>query len=60
MKKNIPPYIKWNDEKNDPRQIPDGMSDMGRNMKRLNDMYRIRLSYCIFACNGCLLYIDKT
>ena len=26
MKENIPSYIKWNDEKNNPRQIPDGMS----------------------------------
>lgn len=38
MKENIPPYIKWNDEKDNPRFIPDGMTTFERNTKRGVDM----------------------
>ena len=57
MKENIPPYIKWNDEKNNPRQIPDGMSDMGRNMKRLNDMCIAFVCLIVFSPVMAVCYI---
>ena len=34
---DIPSYIKWNDEVNNPRFIPDGMNEVERNIKRIGD-----------------------
>lgn len=37
MKQHIPSYIKWNDEVNNTRFIPDGMNEFERNIKRIID-----------------------
>lgn len=42
----IPPYIKWNDDVNNPRFIPDGMNEMERITKRFVDF---------FVALGCLV-----
>ena len=35
--RKIPSYIKWNDDKDNPRFIPDGMNAFERNTKRIGD-----------------------
>ena len=32
---DIPAYIKWNDDVDNPRFIPDGMNEVERNIKRI-------------------------
>lgn len=34
---DIPAYIKWNDDVDNPRFIPDGMNEIERNIKRIGD-----------------------
>lgn len=47
--KRIPPYIKWNDDVNNKRFIPDGMNEFERNVKRTGDFLLALLALILFS-----------
>lgn len=47
--KKIPPYIKWNDDVNNKRFIPDGMNEFERNVKRTGDFLLAFIALIIFS-----------
>lgn len=47
--KRIPPYIKWNDEVNNKRFIPDGMNEFERNVKRTGDFLLAFIALILFS-----------
>lgn len=49
MNKEIPPYVKWNEDVNSPRFIPDGMNELERNIKRVGDFCVAALCLVIFS-----------
>src|SRR3712207_1419551 len=57
MKENIPPYIKWNNDVDNPRFIPDGMNEFERSMKRMADFCAAAVCLIIFSPLFLLCYI---
>lgn len=49
MNQKIPPYIKWNDDKDNPRFIADGMNEFERNIKRIFDFLVAGICLVIFS-----------
>jgi len=47
--KRIPPYIKWNDDVNNKRFIPDGMNEFERNVKRTGDFLLAFIAFILFS-----------
>lgn len=47
--KRIPPYIKWNDDVNNKRFIPDGMNEFERNVKRTGDFLLAFIALILFS-----------
>mgnify|MGYP002761945936 FL=1 len=47
--KRIPPYIKWNDDVNNKRFIPDGMNEFERNVKRTGDFLLALVALILFS-----------
>lgn len=47
--KKIPPYIKWNDDVNNKRFIPDGMNEFERNVKRTGDFLLALVALFLFS-----------
>lgn len=47
--KKIPPYIKWNDDVNNKRFIPDGMNEFERNVKRTGDFLLAFIALILFS-----------
>lgn len=47
--KTIPPYIKYNDDIDNPRYIPDGMNELERNVKRAADFLIAILALIVFS-----------
>lgn len=47
--KKIPPYIKWNDDVNNKRFIPDGMNEFERNVKRTGDFLLALVALILFS-----------
>ena len=45
---NIPSYIKWNDDIDNPRFIPDGMNEIERSIKRAGDFVLSAISLLMF------------
>lgn len=45
----IPSYVKWNDEKDNTRFIPDGMNEFERNVKRMGDFCLAAVSLVVFS-----------
>ena len=45
----IPPYIKWNDDVNNKRFIPDGMNEFERNVKRTGDFLLAFIALILFS-----------
>lgn len=54
---DIPSYIKWNDEVNNPRFIPDGMNEVERNIKRIGDFLMAGVSLVVFSPLFLVCYI---
>ena len=46
---DIPSYIKWNDDVDNPRFIPDGMNEIERNIKRIGDFILSGVSLVAFS-----------
>lgn len=55
--RKIPSYIKWNDDKDNPRFIPDGMNAFERNTKRVGDCLIAAVSLIIFSPLFLICYI---
>ncbi len=53
----IPPYIKWNDDVNNPRFIPDGMNEVERVTKRIVDFLVALASIIVFSPLFLICYI---
>lgn len=47
--KRIPPYIKWNDDVDNKRFIPDGMNEFERNVKRTGDFLLALVALILFS-----------
>lgn len=47
--RQIPPYIKWNEDVTNPRFIPDGMNELERNTKRLGDLFIASVCLVVFS-----------
>lgn len=54
---NIPSYIKWNDDIDNPRFIPDGMNEVERNIKRAGDFVLSAISLLVFSPLFLICYI---
>ena len=54
---DIPSYIKWNDEVNNQRFIPDGMNEVERNIKRIGDFLMAGVSLVVFSPLLSLIHI---
>lgn len=54
---NIPSYIKFNDEIDSKRFIPDGMNEVERNVKRMGDFVLAGLSLIVFSPLFAICYI---
>lgn len=54
---HIPPYIKWNDDVNNPRFIPDGMNEVERVTKRIVDFLVALASIIVFSPLFLICYI---
>ena len=46
---DIPSYIKWNDDVDNPRFIPDGMNEIERSIKRAGDFVLSGISLLVFS-----------
>ncbi len=57
MKENIPAYIKWNDDKANPRFIPDGMTAIERYVKRAGDFFVALFCLLLFSPAFLVCYI---
>ena len=53
----IPLYIKWNDDKDNPRFIPDGMNAFERNIKRIGDCMIAAACLVVFSPLFLICYI---
>lgn len=53
----IPPYIKWNDDVNNPRFIPDGMNEVERVAKRIVDFFAAVACLMVFSPLFLICYI---
>lgn len=54
---NIPSYIKWNDDIDKPRFIPDGMNEIERSIKRAGDFVLSAISLLMFSPLFLICYI---
>ena len=54
---DIPSYIKWNDDVDNPRFIPDGMNEIERNIKRIGDFILSGVSLVAFSPLFLICYI---
>ena len=54
---NIPSYIKWNDDIDNPRFIPDGMNEIERGIKRAGDFVLSAISLLMFSPLFLICYI---
>ena len=54
---DIPSYIKWNDDVDNPRFIPDGMNEIERNIKRIGDFLMAGASLVVFSPLFLICYI---
>ena len=54
---DIPSYIKWNDDVDNPRFIPDGMNEVERNIKRIGDFILSGVSLVAFSPLFLICYI---
>lgn len=54
---NIPSYIKWNDDIDNPRFIPDGMNEIERSVKRAGDFVLSAISLLMFSPLFLICYI---
>lgn len=54
---DIPSYIKWNDDIDNPRFIPDGMNEVERNIKRAGDFVLSAISLLVFSPLFLICYI---
>ena len=57
QERHIPPYIKWNDDVNNPRFIPDGMNEVERVTKRIVDFLVALASIIVFSPLFLICYI---
>lgn len=57
MNQKIPPYIKWSDDKDNPRFIADGMNEFERNIKRIFDFLVAGICLVIFSPLFLICYI---
>ena len=57
QERHIPPYIKWNDDVNNPRFIPDGMNEVERVTKRIVDFLVALVSIIVFSPLFLICYI---
>ena len=54
---DIPSYIKWNDDVDNPRFIPDGMNEVERTIKRIGDFILSGVSLVAFSPLFLICYI---
>ena len=55
---NIPSYIKWNDDIDNPRFIPDGMNEIERSVKRAGDFVLSAISLLMFSPLFLICYLQ--
>ncbi len=55
--RHIPSYIKWNDDIDNPRFIPDGMNEVERNIKRIVDFLIAAVALVVFSPLFLICYI---
>ncbi len=57
MPNDIPPYVKYNADKDNPRFIPDGMNEFERNVKRIGDLLLAVVAIILFSPFFLICYI---